>query len=104
MHIAIRRYKTDPKLADQALQRIAEAFMPVLKMAPGFVAYYAFREGPDSVTSVSVFQDQESAEASTRSAANLVKMSLASLLPSPPEVFHGPVFCADLGPASQTAK
>lgn len=98
MHIAIRKYKTDPSLADQALQRIAEAFMPVLKMSPGFVAYYAFREGPDRVTSVSVFKDQESAEASTRSAANLVKMSLASLLPNPPEVFHGPVFCHDQAP------
>lgn len=93
MHIAIRKYKTDPKLVAQALKQIEESFMPVLKLSPGFVAYYAFKEGNDRLATVSVFQDQESAEKSTQSAANLVKMSLAALLPNPPEVFHGPVSC-----------
>lgn len=93
MHIAIRRYKTDPKLVIEALKRIEEAFMPVLQMSPGFVSYYAFQDGDGSLSSISVFEDQASAEASTKSAANLVKMSLAALLPNPPEVFHGPVTC-----------
>ena len=93
MYIAIRRYKTDPRHVAQALSQIETAFMPVLKMAPGFVSYYAFQEGPDRLATISVFADQESAERSTQSAANLVKMSLSSLLPDPPEVFHGPVAC-----------
>ncbi len=93
MYIAIRRYKTDPKLVSQALSQIQTAFMPVLQMAPGFVAYYAFQEGADKVSTISVFSDQEAAEKSTQSAANLVKMSLAALLPNAPEVFHGPVAC-----------
>ena len=102
MHIAIRRYKTDPKLVSEALKRIEEAFMPVLQMSPGFVAYYAFQDGEGSLASISIFQDEAAAEASTRSAANLVKMSLASLLPSPPEVFHGPLACHSLAPRTCT--
>lgn len=93
MYIAVGRYKTDPTLVPEALKKIEEAFMPVLQMSPGFLAYYAFQDGAGSFASISVFQDQAAAEASTQSAANLVKMSLASLLPNPPEVFHGPVSC-----------
>ncbi|MBI5202194.1 MAG: hypothetical protein HY925_11450 [Elusimicrobia bacterium] len=93
MYIAIRRYKTDPKLVPQALKRIEEDFMPVLKMAPGFVAYYALQEGPDRIATIGVFVDKEAAEKSVASAANLVKMSLSALLPNPPEIFVGPVAC-----------
>lgn len=107
MHIAVRRYKTDPKLVAQALFQIGESFLPVLKMTPGFIAYYAFPEGDGALATVSVFRDRESAEASTQSAAKFVKLSLSKLLPEPPEVFHGPVACSDqssapAGPARQT--
>lgn len=106
MHIAVRRYKTDPKLVAQALFQIGESFLPVLKMTPGFIAYYAFPEGDGALATVSVFGDRESAEASTQSAAKFVTLSLSKLLPNPPEVFHGPVACsgqsaAHAGPARQ---
>lgn len=104
MYIAVRRYKTEPKLVDAALKEIGDSFMPVLKLQPGFVAYYAYREGAGGVTSISVFQDQAAAELSTKSAANLVKMSLSRLLPNAPEVFHGPVACHSLADAHPVRK
>lgn len=100
MHIAIRRYRTEPKLVEPALKAIVEDFMPVLRMTPGFVAYYAYREGADRLATLSLFQDQASAEASSQSAAKMVKMSLSKLLPNPPEVFLTPVAGACHGPAS----
>ncbi|MBI4348742.1 MAG: hypothetical protein HY553_18025 [Elusimicrobia bacterium] len=104
MYIAVRKYKTEPKLVDAALKEIGDAFMPVLKLQPGFVAYYAYREGEGGITSISVFQSPEAAEMSTKSAANLVKMSLAKLLPNAPDVFHGPVACHSLADAQPVRK
>ncbi len=98
MHVAIRRYQLeDPGAVDELLQRVAEGFIPIIKEAPGFLAYYALRDsGGGTVTSVSVFEDQAGAEESNRRAAGWVNENLASMIPNPPEIIDGEVGAHEL--------
>lgn len=97
MHIAIRRYQLeDPGAIDDLLRRVTEGFVPIIKDAPGFLAYYALDSGGGTVTSISVFEDQAGAEESTRRAADWVRQNLASMLPNPPEIIAGEVGAYEL--------
>ena len=92
MHVAIRRYQLeDPSSVDEVLGRVHEGFIPIIKDAPGFLAYYALDSGGGAVTSVSVFEDQSAAEESNTKAADWVGQNLASMLPNPPEITAGEV-------------
>ncbi len=92
MHVAIRRYQLeDPGSVEEVLGRVNEGFIPIIKDAPGFLAYYALDSGGGAVTSVSVFEDQSAAEESNRKAADWVGQNLVSMLPNPPEILAGEV-------------
>jgi hypothetical protein len=52
------------------------------------------RTGPASATSVSVYEDQAGAEASTQAARDWIAANLADLSISPPEVLVGEVAMA----------
>ena len=90
MYATVRRYEgvTDP---DEAGRRVNEAFVPLLKEIPGFVAYYWVDAGGGVMASTSVFEGQSEAEASIERAADWVRENIAELLPNPPEVITGEV-------------
>ncbi|MFF3544751.1 hypothetical protein [Streptomyces platensis] len=90
MYAAIRRYEgvIDPV---ETARRVSEGFVPLMRQAPGFVAYYWIDAGNGVMISTSVFQDQAGAEQSITKAAGFVKDNLASLLPNPPQVTTGKV-------------
>ena len=96
MHVAIRRYQLDPDSVDAVLRQVDEGFIPIIKDAQGFLAYYALRAGAGEVATVSVFEDQAGAEESIRMAADWVRDNLAALLPNPPEVIAGEVGAHEL--------
>ena len=97
MHAVIRRYQLgDPGSVDELLQRVTEGFIPIVKDAPGFLAYYALDSGGGTVTSVSVFEDQAGAEESNSRAADWVNQNLASMIPNPPEIIAGEVGAHEL--------
>jgi quinol monooxygenase YgiN len=85
MFAAIRYYRTDPDAVDEVVQRVQEGFVPVIRDTEGFVSYFVLdpgeREG--AIISVSVFEDQESAEKTNRKAEEWVRQNLSELLPSP---------------------
>jgi hypothetical protein len=81
MYAAVRKYKTTPGAVSKLIQRVQE----------GFVAYYALDTGNDTVASISVFDDQAGADASTRKAADWVKQNLADLVQGAPEITAGEV-------------
>jgi hypothetical protein len=92
MHVAIRRYQMDPTASvDELMRRVNEGFIPIIKDARGFLAYYAVDSGLGTVTSVSVFENQAGADESNRMAADWVRENLASMLPNPPEITAGEV-------------
>jgi quinol monooxygenase YgiN len=97
MHVAIRRYQLDPgSSVDELVRRVNEGFIPIIKDAPGFLAYYALDSGSDTITSVSVFEDEAGAEESNRRAADWVGENLAAMLPNPPEIIAGEVKTQEL--------
>ena len=92
MHVAIRRYQMDPSSSvDEVMRRVNEGFIPIIKDASGFLAYYAVDSRLGTVTSVSVFENQAGADESNRMEADWVRENLASMLPNPPEITAGEV-------------
>ena len=102
MHAAIRQYQVAGSV-DEVIREINEGFLPIIKDASGFQAYYALDAGLGRLATVSVFEDRAGAEESTRMAADYIRENMASLLPEPPEVLQGEVGAheaASAGPLS----
>ncbi len=103
MHTSIRIYQVDPGSVDEFRRGVNEGFLPTIKDASGFQAYYALDAGGGRFATVSVFEDRAGAEESTRMAADWVRQNMPSLLPNPPEVLEGEVGAheaASAGPVS----
>ena len=83
MYAAIRRYHTDPDSLDEVVRQVNESFVPLISDMPGFVVYIAINAGQGEYGTVSVFEDQDSAEESNRVAEEWVQQNLGELLPSP---------------------
>jgi heme-degrading monooxygenase HmoA len=83
MFAAMRRYHTDPDSIDEVIRQVKEGFVPLIRDIPGFVAYFVLDAGQGEIGSVSVFEDQQSAEESNRKAEDWVRQNLSDLLPSP---------------------
>jgi hypothetical protein len=91
MYAAIRQYHTDPGSVDEVARRVNEEFVPLISDMQGFVAYFALNAGQGEFGSVSVFEDQQSAEESNRVAEEWVNENLGDLLPTPPNFAAGEV-------------
>ena len=93
MFAAIRYYQADPPSIDEVVRRVQEDFVPLIRDMRGFVSYFILvpsdREG--DIVSVSVFEDQQSAEESNRKAAEWVVQNLRELLRPTPEFASGQV-------------
>ncbi len=96
MHVAIRRYQMDPASFDEVNRQVNEGFIPIIKDADGFLAYYVVDAGAGEIATVSVFEDQAGAEESVRMAADFIGRNLAPLLPNPPEITAGEVVAQEL--------
>ncbi len=86
MYAVIRRTRVNAASYDDAIQRAKEGFLPIIRKAPGFLAYYAVQEGDDAIVTISIFEDQAGAEASSRLAADWVRQNLAPLTRGLPEI------------------
>jgi hypothetical protein len=90
MYMVARRYADAAALADAMAKRSSEV-EELLRGVPGFVAYYAIRDGA-TVTTVTVCQDREGTQESTRRAADWVKANLAGTSVGAPMVTEGEAF------------
>lgn len=91
MYASIRHYQFKPGMAAEVAHKGQEGFVPIISKAPGFVAFYFVIEGNDRGTSISLFDSQAPADASTRLAADWVKQNVAALVIGPPTVTSGEV-------------
>ena len=66
-------------------------FIPIIKRAPGFLAYYTLDSGSGTLTSISVFEHRAGAEKSNKLAEDWVGRSMSSALPTSPETIVGEV-------------
>jgi quinol monooxygenase YgiN len=93
MFAAIRYYQAEPPSIDEVVRRVQQDFVPVIRDVAGFVSYFVLvpsgRE--EEIVSVSVFEDQQSAEESNRKATEWVAQNLSELLRPNPEFAEGRV-------------
>ncbi len=90
MYIVSRRYRFDPTHSAMIKDKVQAEFVPLLKGAPGFVAYYWFDDGNGFGESVSVFDTEAGVNASSGAASAWVRLNLARVVGTP-EVLQGEV-------------
>lgn len=97
MYVIIRHYQMDPTSVGEVIQEIGEGFIPTLKGAPGFLAYYALDAGVGALVTMGVFEDRAGAQESIKMAADFIRhQGLTSLIPNPPEIISGEVGAHEL--------
>jgi quinol monooxygenase YgiN len=90
-YTVIRRYTVEPADADEAVRRAAAGFVPLIRKAPGFVAYRMVKADDGTLITTSTFETRAQGEESVRMAAGWVRENLGALLPNPPTVVGGEV-------------
>jgi hypothetical protein len=97
MYVAIRQYGlvTNEPL-ENVMRGIREGFIPIIKNAPGFLAYYALDSGGGTLTSISIFEHRAGAERSNKLAEDWVGRTLSSALPTSPQIIVGEVGAYEL--------
>ena len=90
MYISVRRYTIhDAGAVDEIVRRVTEGFVPILSSSPGFQAYYAYHAGGNTISSISIFDDEAGMEESNRRAADWVRQNLAQFVTGPAEISSG---------------
>jgi hypothetical protein len=88
--IVIRRYQLLPGNSMDALVKLVnDGFVPIISKIPGFKEYLLVDAAAGAHLSVSIFEDESGAEASTRDAADWAAANVAELIEGPPEVIEG---------------
>src|SRR5277367_708631 len=80
MHVTIRRYAINPGSTKELLDQVRTSFIPIISRAPNFVCYYAVDEGDGDISTISIFRDEASANASNGIAAEWAMKNVASLI------------------------
>ncbi len=89
MYATVRRYKNAGALADAMTSR-GDEVKNLISGVAGFVSYFATRDG-DSMTSLTICNDESGCDESTRLAGNWVRENVTPL-PGAPEISGGEVF------------
>lgn len=87
MYIVIRKYSTNSP--EEVMQKIKAGFLPLISRAPGFIDYYAFRDGADKIVIVNMFDTEIAGLNSTEMAKQWVDDNIAHLYAGPPEIMQG---------------
>src|SRR5918997_2068814 len=93
MYASIRQYRVieDPS---EAVQRISEGFVPIVREVPGFSAWYLLVSDDGAITTVTVCDDRAGVETSVSRASGWVLKNLGDLIEGPPSVVNGEVKAA----------
>lgn len=99
MHATIRRYEgVDQNRTDELSTKINESLAPRLSKLPGFSGYYLIETGNGAISSLSLFENVEQGEESTRVAASWVREEqLETAFPNSPKVTSGKVLARSNG-------
>src|SRR5215212_2625844 len=78
VYATIRRYRVDSHLCSEVVQQILERFVPIIKESHGLLAYYVLEEDDGVIATITVCDDQEKVEQSSRVATEWLKQYLAA--------------------------
>jgi hypothetical protein len=99
MHATIRRYEgVDKNRTDELSTKINESLAPKLSKLPGFSGYYLIETGNGVMSSLSLFENAEQAEESTRVVSTWLRdEQLEDAFPNSPKVTNGKVLARSNG-------
>jgi hypothetical protein len=99
MHATIRRYEgVDKNRTDELSTKINESLAPKLSKLPGFSGYYLIETGNGVMSSLSLFENAEQAEESTRVVSTWLRdEQLEDAFPNSPQVTNGKVLARSNG-------
>ena len=98
MYASLRHYKMGAGSIDSLMHRVEKEFAPALGQEPGFVFYFALDTGSDTVQTISVFHDMNSAFRSNELSAEYVRENLAEFELTRTDVVAGEVLVSRLSP------
>jgi hypothetical protein len=88
--VSIRTYKAKvQKLDAETIEKVETGFAKIIKEVAGFHAYRLVDSGNYSVTSISVYDTEESANESVEKSKVWVAENLAHLVDGPAVIFNG---------------
>lgn len=90
MYAVMRQYSGVRALIE-VLEQKQDEVTRVMQAIPGFVAYYAVRDG-EALATITISQTREGAEESTRQAAQWLRDNVSAQRVRPPAVVGGEVF------------
>ena len=92
MYAVIRQYQIPLDAVEAVTRQVCEGFAPfVSRVMPGFVEYYWIDTGDGELISLSIFEDEAIAKASTQIAGAYARDHLSKLVIEPPTVIEGEV-------------
>lgn len=91
MYAAIRQTKLKPGTAEEVIKRAREGALPLISAVAGFKAYYMVLGEDNSLTTVSVFADQASAEACNAKVMGWIKENMGPYVAAPTQAMEGRV-------------
>jgi hypothetical protein len=86
----VRRYEGVGSIDEIALAA-REQFFPLFEKLPGFVSHTVIDTGDNTVTSLTIFQTREQAEAGNVAVRDLVRQILSRVIPTPATIVLGEV-------------
>jgi hypothetical protein len=93
MHATIRRYEgVDATRMNEVVGKVNEALVPQLRELSGFAGYYLIEADNGIVTSLSLFEEPEQTEESTKLVSKWISdQNLTSVIPNAPKITSGKV-------------
>jgi hypothetical protein len=93
MHATIRRYEgIDTTRMDEIVGKVNETFIPRVRELPGFAGYFLIEADNGVVSSLSLFENPEQADESTKLVTNWISdENLHKAIPNAPRITSGKV-------------
>lgn len=91
MHATYRKLKVNPNAAAEVAALIESEYLPLLNDVPGFLSYTLVELVDDEITSIGVFETEQSAAEANAKAQSWVAERLRPLVASPLEAAEGAV-------------
>ncbi len=84
----LRRFTVKPEQLASVARRVHDGLVPILRSAPGFVAFSGIDCGNGVIVSLGTFETRESADAAAQRGMEWAEVAMRDL-PEPELVFHG---------------
>lgn len=104
MYAVVRKAAADPARIGEGMRKIQETFAPQLRNVEGFVAYYAVEGEKGEIFTITLCQDREGVEETTRRARAFVERELKGFLRTSLDVMTGEVRVESTASASPASR